>query len=187
MGGMTRALLFLLLLAAPAAQADEALWALLQQGGQVVLVRHAVTDPGVGDPPGFKLDDCKTQRNLSAEGKVEAERLGAALKARKVPVARVLTSPLCRCRDTARIVFGGADVDASLGNLFTHPQHRERQVAGFRRLVAAAPTTGNLFLVTHGATTLAFTDVSPGTAEMVIVTPQADGSFQVAGRIPVGP
>jgi broad specificity phosphatase PhoE len=181
---MMRAFLLLMLVAAPSAQADEAtLWALLQQGGQVVLVRHAVTDPGVGDPPGFKLDDCTTQRNLSAEGKADAERLGAAIKARKVPVARVLTSPWCRCRDTARIAFGGADVDATLGNLFTHPQNRERQVAGFHRLVAAAPKTGNLFLITHGATILAFTGVSPGTAEMVILTPEAGGKFRVAGRI----
>ena len=121
MGGMARALFLLLLVVASAAHADDALWALLQKGGQVVLVRHAVTDPGVGDPPGFKLDDCATQRNLSAAGKAEAERLGAAIKARGVPVARVLTSPWCRCRDTARIAFGGADVDATLGNLFDAP------------------------------------------------------------------
>ena len=184
---MARAFLLLLFIFASPAQANDALWALLQRGGQVVLVRHAVTDPGVGDPPGFKLDDCATQRNLSAAGKAEAERLGAAIKARGVAVARVLTSPWCRCVDTARIAFGGADVDATLGNLFTHPQNRERQVADFRRLVAAAPDKGNLFLVTHGATTLAFTGVSPGTAEMVIVTPQRDGQFQVAGRIPLAP
>ena len=170
-----------------AAHADDALWALLQKGGQVVLVRHAVTDPGVGDPPGFRIDDCTTQRNLSDAGKREAERLGAAIKARNVPVARVLTSPWCRCRDTARIAFGGADVDTSLSNLFEYPHNRDRQRAGFRKIVAAAPKTGNLFLVTHGSTTLAFTGVSPGTAEMVIVTPQPDGQVRVAGRIPLGP
>ena len=37
--------------AATVAQADDALWALLQKGGQVVMLRHALTDPGVGDPP----------------------------------------------------------------------------------------------------------------------------------------
>jgi phosphohistidine phosphatase SixA len=183
---MTRALWLLLALLAHPAHADENLWALLRQGGQVVLVRHAVTDPGVGDPPGFKLDDCTTQRNLSAAGKLEAERLGAALKARGVPVARVLASPWCRCRDTARIAFGKeAEVEASLGNLFDHGQNRDSQLAGFRRLVSAAPGKGNLFLVTHGSTTLAFTGISPGTAEMVVVTPQTDGQFRVAGRIPL--
>jgi broad specificity phosphatase PhoE len=184
---MTRLLWLLLLVLAPAAHADDALWALLQRGGQVVLVRHAVTDPGVGDPPGFKLDDCATQRNLSAAGRSEAERLGAAIKARGIPVARVLASPWCRCRDTARIAFGGSDVEPALSNLFEYAQNRDRQLAGFRKLVAAAPKQGNLFLVTHGSTTLAFTGVSPATAEMVIVTPQRDGSFRVAGRVPVAP
>jgi phosphohistidine phosphatase SixA len=183
---MTRAFWLVLAFFVPAAHADETLWTLLQQGGQVVLIRHALTDPGVGDPPGFKLGDCTTQRNLSAAGKVEAERLGAAMKARGVPVARVLTSPWCRCRDTARIAFGGeAQVDAVLSNLFEDGQNRDRQIADFRRLVAAAPRSGNLLLVTHGSTTLAFTGVSPGTAEMVIVTPETGGNFRVAGRIPL--
>ena len=99
----------------------------------------------------------------------------------------MLTSPWCRCRDTARIAFGGeAEVEPALSNLFEYGQNRDRQLAGFRRLVAAAPRKGNLLLVTHGSTTLAFTGVSPGTAEMVIVTPETDGKFRVAGRIPLG-
>src|SRR6059058_1594518 len=91
---------------AGAAPADEALWALLRGGGQVVLVRHALTDPGVGDPPGFDLDQCSTQRNLSEAGRREAEKLGQVLRAHDVPVAAVLTSPWCRCRETARLAFG---------------------------------------------------------------------------------
>ena len=99
----------------------------------------------------------------------------------------MLTSPWCRCRDTARIAFGGqAEVEPALSNLFEYGQNHDRQLAGFRRLVATAPRKGNLLLVTHGSTTLAFTGVSPGTAEMVIVTPETDGKFRVAGRIPLG-
>src|SRR4030095_4588589 len=98
--------LALFALALPA-WADDALWALLARGGQVVLVRHGLTTPGVGDPPGFKLGECATQRNLVEEGRREAERLGAALRAHKVPVARVLSSPWCRCTQTARVAFGG--------------------------------------------------------------------------------
>jgi hypothetical protein len=55
------AIALLVALCAGPAAADDALWALLRQGGQVVLVRHALTDPGIGDPPGFKLDDCRTR------------------------------------------------------------------------------------------------------------------------------
>src|SRR4029079_17592410 len=66
----------LCVLAVPA-WADDALWTLLQEGGQVVLVRHGLTTPGVGDPPGFRLGDCATQRNLVDEGRREEARLGA--------------------------------------------------------------------------------------------------------------
>jgi len=183
---MLRVFAFVLLLLAPHARADDALWALLKQGGQVVLIRHGVTTPGVGDPPGFKLDDCSTQRNLTDAGRQEAQRVGAELRERGITVARVLSSPWCRCIETARIAFGvEAQQDATLANLFEYGQNRERQLAAFRKLVAAAPKQGNLMLVTHGSTTAAFTGINPATAEMVIVTPEGGGRYRVAGRIAV--
>lgn len=175
----------LLVLAVPA-RADDALWALLEKGGQVVLVRHGLTTPGVGDPPGFKPGDCATQRNLVDEGRHEAQRLGAALRARNVPVERVLSSPWCRCIETARIAFGSEPaIDEALSNLFDHSANRDLQVAAFRKLVAGAPKQGNLFLVTHGSTTAAFTGINQGTAEMVIVTPEGGERYRVAGRLAV--
>jgi phosphohistidine phosphatase SixA len=169
--------------ALPMAQADEALWALLQKGGQVVLVRHALTDPGVGDPQGFQLGECRTQRNLSEEGRAEARKLADALRARRVPVAGLLSSPWCRCLETAQIVFGrAAQATPALGNLFGRHEREAQQVPEMRKLVQP-PQGGNLFLVTHGSTTLALTGVSPATAEMVVLTPQAGGGFRVAGRL----
>lgn len=184
---MLRFLLVGLLLLPLVASADDAAWALLKKGGQVVLIRHALTDPGVGDPPGFRLDDCGTQRNLSTEGRNEAQRLGAAFRARGIPIARVLSSPWCRCLDTAQIAFGGAKVDTALSNLFGQGDNRERQLAAFRELVMTAPQQGNLILITHGSTTAAFTGVNPGTAEAVIVTPENAGRYRIAGRIPLAP
>jgi broad specificity phosphatase PhoE len=185
---MLRALAFALLVVAAPAHADDEAWALLARGGQVVLIRHALTDPGVGDPPGFRLDDCRTQRNLSEEGKRDAQRLGAAFRERAIPVARVLSSPWCRCVDTARLAFGvDAQKEPALANLFEYGQNRERQVAAFRKLVAAAPRQGNLVLVTHGSTIAAFTGINPATAEIVIVTPEGGERYRVAGRIALAP
>jgi phosphohistidine phosphatase SixA len=167
----------------PAAWADEALWALLQRGGQVVLVRHALTDPGVGDPPEFRLEDCRTQRNLSEQGRGDARRLGEALRVKGVVVAKVLSSPWCRCLETSRIAFAQpAEVQPALGNLFGRREREAQQVAELKKLVRA-PERGNLFMVTHGSTTLALTGVSPATGEMVVLTPQAGGGFRVAGRL----
>jgi|KBSSwiStaDraftv2_1062776.scaffolds.fasta_scaffold09833_3 broad specificity phosphatase PhoE len=183
---MLRVFALVLLLLAPHARADDALWALLKQGGQIVLIRHGVTTPGVGDPPGFKLDDCRTQRNLTDAGRQEAQRLGVALREHAVPVARVLSSPWCRCIETARIAFGvDPQTESALANLFEYGQNRERQLAAFRKLAATPPKQGNLMLVTHGSTTAAFTGITPGTTEMVIVTPEGGGQYRVAGRIAV--
>jgi hypothetical protein len=69
------ALAFLLLILP--AHADEAGLRALQAGGHVVLLRHAATPPGVGDPRGFRLEDCATQRNLNDEGREESSRWAA--------------------------------------------------------------------------------------------------------------
>jgi broad specificity phosphatase PhoE len=176
--------LLLVCLALPA-QASEALWALLKGGGQVVFIRHAVTTPGFGDPPGFKLDDCKTQRNLTDEGRGHAKRIGQAFKERQVPVERILSSPWCRCIETSQLAFGKPEISTSLNNLFGRPENNAKQVEQMKALASARPKSGNLVLVSHGSTIVALTGVSPGTGEMVIVTPQGNGKFAVAGRLGV--
>src|SRR5262249_39419858 len=96
--GMRIFLLAALVLRAPAAAvADDAVWELLRGGAQIVLMRHTITTPGVGDPVGFRLDDCATQRNLTDGGREDARRVGAAFRQRAIPVGRVLSSPWCRC------------------------------------------------------------------------------------------
>jgi broad specificity phosphatase PhoE len=168
------------LLASAPALADERLWSLLKAGGQVVLIRHTVTTPGAGDPPGMRLDDCSTQRNLTDAGRVHARRIGEAFRSRGIPVERVLSSPWCRCLETARLAFGQAEVSEALSNLFGRPENRERQVKQIQALVATKPAKGNLVLVTHGSTIQALTGVSPATGEMVLFS-----GGQVLGRISV--
>jgi phosphohistidine phosphatase SixA len=164
--------------------ASEALWAQLKAGGQVVLMRHAVTTPGVGDPPGMRLDDCATQRNLTDEGRRHARRTGDAFRERGVVVDRVLSSPWCRCLETARLAFGiPAEKSDSLSNLFGRPENQTRQVAELHLLVGGWRGNGNLVLVSHGSTIVALTGISPEPAEMVIATPQPGGRFTVAGRL----
>jgi broad specificity phosphatase PhoE len=166
-----------------AARADDALWTLLRGGGQVVLIRHAVTTPGAGDPPGFRLDDCATQRNLIDRGREDARRLGAAFRARGVPVGQVLSSPWCRCLETARLAFGRAEVWTALSNLYGDRSREKEQVAAMRAGVGQRPSEGNLVLVSHGSTIQALTGESLAPAELLVVTPQGDGGFRKAGRM----
>lgn len=171
-------LVFLLLPAMVAA--DDKLWSLLKAGGQVVLIRHTITTPGAGDPPGMRLDECGTQRNLTDAGRRHARRVGEEFRARGVPVARVLSSPWCRCLETARLAFGSTETSSALSNLFGRNENRERQVREMRTLVSGHAGKGNLVLVTHGSTISALTGVSPGTGEMVILS-----QGKLAGRLSV--
>jgi len=179
-------LALLLLLATAPALAEEEPWALLRKGGHVVLVRHAQTTDGIGDPPGMRLDDCTTQRNLSEEGRSQARRIGAEFRQFRVPVDQVLSSEWCRCVETAGFAFGGtADVWPALNNLFGRPENRQKQIDELAARIAQWRGKGNLVLVTHGSTILALTRVGVQMGEMLILAPKADGRFALVGRLSV--
>jgi broad specificity phosphatase PhoE len=167
----------------PRAAADETLWELMRGGGQVVFMRHAVTTPGVGDPAGFRLGDCATQRNLTDAGRDDARRVGAALRTRGIPVGRVLSSPWCRCLETAQLAFGRSETWAPLSNLFDNRAREAEQLRALREIAGRRPSDGNVVLVTHGSVVLPLTGIQPAPAELVILTPDGAGSFRVAGRL----
>src|SRR6478672_3292477 len=89
--------------------------ALLRRGGVVIAFRHALA-PGTFDPPGFRLGDCSTQRNLNDEGRSQARRAGDWFRARGLEPARVRSSPWCRCVDSATLAFGTPEVWPALGS-----------------------------------------------------------------------
>jgi hypothetical protein len=97
---------------------DSAFWRLFRAGGCVVLMRHAATEPGVGDPPGFRLDSCRTQRNLSDEGRAQARRIAQAFAARNLSPPTVRSSAWCRCTETAQLAFGGYSVWPAINSFF---------------------------------------------------------------------
>jgi broad specificity phosphatase PhoE len=176
----------LALLLCASVRADDKLWELLKSGGQVVLMRHAITTPGVGDPEGMVLSNCSTQRNLSDEGRAHAALIGQAFRSHGITVTQVIASPWCRAIDTARIAFGKApETSTALSNLFGRSDPDGKQVAALRMLVSKKPGSGNVVMVSHGSTILALTGISPATGEMVVVTPQGNGKFSVAGRLEV--
>jgi phosphohistidine phosphatase SixA len=181
---MMRLVLCLLccVLAAPVG-ATEAGWALLRNGGQVVLLRHAIA-PGNGDPANFDIEKCSTQRNLSDRGKQQAEKIGALFAARAGDPERVLTSRYCRARDTARIAFENSDIEefAPLDRL---PSDEAAAKAADDQILAevkAFSGSGNMVMVTHLENIKALVGVSPREGEAVIVGPTDDG-LRVLARI----
>ena len=175
-----------LLATATTGSAQQDAWALLQRPGHAVFMRHSGTAGGAGDPPGFVLADCATQRNLTDTGRAQAERTGEALKAKGIAFDRVLTSPWCRCRDTARLV-AGADGEAmpALSNLFGRHERAADQTAVLRRTLASLTADTRVLFVTHGIVIAALTGLNPAEGEMMIVSVGATGDIAVAGRLKV--
>jgi broad specificity phosphatase PhoE len=173
--------------AEPAADDTDTLWTLLRGGGQVLMLRHAATDGTFGDPPGFRLDACATQRNLTPEGRAQARQIGEAYRARGIPVGRVLSSLWCRCLDTAELAFGRVEPLSALNG---GPRRDAALVAArareVRALLGTAPAGGNLVLVTHNINIRDATGESPEEGQLVIFTPLGGDRFTTVGRLTPG-
>jgi broad specificity phosphatase PhoE len=172
----------------PTATAQADLWSLMRQPGHVVFMRHseAPGSGGYGDPPGYRLDDCATQRNLSEEGRAHARRTGEAFRKHGVAFDRALTSPWCRCKETALLILGReAEPFAPLSNLVGRAEHRGPQVSALKAYLAALDGNSRVLLVTHGVVVNALTGVSLASGEMAIVRVGPDGEPAVVGRLRV--
>lgn len=167
-------------LAAPELVAD------LRDGGHVIALRHTATDRSSPEPDPADVTDCARQRNLSLEGRAQAEQLGEAFSAHDVPVGPVLTGLHCRAVDTAEFAFGRAEPTRDLLHLPVAPaDEQDDLVAALRALLATRPAEGaNTVLVTHASNIEEATGLVVEEGEAVVVTPDGAGGFTVAGRIP---
>ena len=174
------------LLAAPVAAADDSqeAWAALVSGSHIALIRHGNAPPGYGDPPGFKIDDCATQRNLDEKGRAQARALGEAFRQHGVRADKILSSPWCRCLETARLMgLGPVDGTWAVAASDRSPE----RLAAMRQILANWRGPGTLVVVTHALTVQALVGIMPGQAETVVIRPKPgqEPGVEVVGRIPV--
>lgn len=158
---------------------------LLKKPDHVLLMRHAVA-PGIGDPAGYKLQDCKTQRNLDATGRAQAQKTGQWLKAQGVGNALVFSSAWCRCKETAEnLAFGTPALEASLNSFFDDMRQGPQSNLNLQKFIAnqlKAKGDKALVLVTHQVNMTEFTGATVGSGDMVLVKVNAGGkmiSFKV--------
>lgn len=156
----------------------------LAKPGRVLMLRHA-NAPGTGDPPGFKLDDCSTQRNLDQAGRAQAQALGQRLAQAGVKQARVYSSQWCRCAETARLLkLGPVEPLPALNSFFARPQQREPRLAALRAFLAGLPLTGApVILVTHQFTINGFTDEGTESAGGSVFELNGTGAPRLLGSI----
>ncbi|PYM92169.1 MAG: histidine phosphatase family protein [Candidatus Rokuibacteriota bacterium] len=164
------------------APADESVWDALRAPGSVVVLRHSYA-PGGFDPPTARLDDCSTQRNLDEAGRAQAARVGEAFRRNGVAVGDVLSSPRCRCMDTARLAFGKAQPWGVLQGALNDADLRRRQLAEMQSAIADHRGGPPLVLVTHGSVVSDLTGLMIRMGEFVVLRRGADGAHGVAGRL----
>jgi broad specificity phosphatase PhoE len=173
-------------LASSARSADPALARALQQGGLVLAIRHAATDWSKADQDPVVLSDCRTQRNLSAQGRADARGIGHGARRLRLRIGAVLASPFCRTLETARLAFGRARVSRALLNtvIAVHDQRWRRQIAAARRLFGTKPPAGQLtVLVTHGSVVTDTTGQTLEEGETLVFRPRGSSRFTLVGRI----
>ena len=166
-------------------RSSEALQA-LKTPGAIALFRHAIA-PGAGDPSGFILGDCRTQRNLNAQGQEQARRLGASVRAHGVPVSEVWHSEWCRTAETARLAFPEMNSkrmrpESAFNSFFGTPEDEPSHTARARGLLLGWRGPGALIVFTHQANITALTGIVPQSGEGVVLR-QEGGRLLTQGRI----
>jgi broad specificity phosphatase PhoE len=156
--------------------------------GAVVMIRHAQTEPGIGDPANFRLADCATQRNLSQEGRQQSVRLGQWFSRLGLQPQQVLSSQWCRCLDTAKLAFSSKAAVRpfpALNSFFQGHGDREAQLREARSHAAARlqrREDGFEVWVTHQVTISALTGVYLDMGELVVAIPDRAGQFRVLAQ-----
>ena len=162
-------------------KASEIIWQDLSKGDRIILIRHSIA-PGGGDPVGFNLQDCKTQRNLSKEGIDQSKRIGEIFKKKNIPIDQVLSSEWCRCKDTAHFAFQNFKTFSALNSTFSAPynKNQDKQIKDLKMFVNQWNSNKkNLVLITHYSIITAITDAVPSSGEIVVT----DKNFRVIGTI----
>jgi phosphohistidine phosphatase SixA len=152
----------------------------LQSSDYVLLMRHTRA-PGIGDPANYTLNDCKTQRNLSDEGRKQAVAVGNWLKKQGLQTADVHTSAWCRCKDTAELLkLGRVTVEPTLASFFDNMAQAKTQNQKLEQFIASQRQTKGkqaLILVTHHVNIYEFMGENVASGDMVLAKVDSNGKM----------
>ncbi len=169
--------------AVSSAEAGTNLWSALRSGGHLVLLRHA-SAPGLGDPEDFTLGDCTTQRNLSADGRSQAFKIGELFKANGIQSAKIFSSQWCRCLETAELLdLGPVKELPALNSFFSYFRGKGPQTRKLQEWLRQQSLEQPLVLVTHQVNITALTDVLPSAGELVVVRRDAAGELTLVATL----
>nr|CAA6830931.1 MAG: Histidine phosphatase superfamily (Branch 1) [uncultured Thiotrichaceae bacterium] len=165
------------------ATTEEALWEVLRAKTHFAMIRHALA-PGTGDPANFVLDRRETQRNLSEQGKEQAQRIGELFRENGIEAAAVYSSQWYRCSETAELLdLGEVSPLADLNSFFRNNERRDPQTTALTNWLSQLEMDKPLVLVTHQVNITALTGFYPSSGEIVVVERDPEAGMKVLGSI----
>lgn len=161
----------------------------LRTGGFVLYMRHGNTDNSRADRvPSIDLADCATQRPLTEEGRQVAARVGAAIRKARIPIGEILSSPLCRAKETTEAAFPGLQyrVDDGLMYVSNLTDTQKAPIIANTRQLLSSPVGGgtNRLLVAHAPNLMDLIGYFPREGTLVIFRPDESGGFDYVASIP---
>ena len=154
----------------------------LEDGGKLIFIRHAYA-PGNGDPAGFNLNDCFTQRNLSEDGRKQAQRIGEFFTKNKIEIDKVLSSEWCRCKETAKIAFKNYSTNSFLNSFYSakFSKNKDKQIKAFNKYIKNFKGKKNLILITHYVFISEVLNYGPSSGEIVV----SDKNLNIIGSLEI--
>jgi len=165
---------------------DATLVKKLQQGGYVILVRHAIASNSQRDTDFENLSNCETQRNLTQAGRQQAGAIGNAFKALQIPSGKIYSSLFCRCIDTAELAFGKPEPLLDLSSFVRESgEEKNRRVNVIKHMLGTPPADNtNTILVTHSYMLTQASNVRLMEGHAAVFLPQGNNQFQLVAQIP---
>ena len=164
----------------------EAVLPELQKGGYVFYIRHAATEHSKKDNISVDLEDCASQRQLSMEGREQATNIGKAFVKLAIPVGDVLSSPFCRCKDTASLAFGRIEVDQNLFFAMTLGRKGKQKKAAYLRslITSKLADSSNRIIVSHTSNLKESVGIWPKPEGVVFIfRPDGNNHYTLVGHV----
>ena len=175
-------IIFISLSSSVKADFNKRLFNQLDEGGKLIFIRHAYA-PGSGDPSNFNLNDCSTQRNLSEEGRKQAEYIGDFFRNKKIKIDKILSSEWCRCKETAKIAFKNFSTNSFLNSFYSSKfaKNKDKQINSLNDYIIKFKSDKNLILVTHYVLISEVLNYSSSSGEIVV----SDTNYNIIGSIEI--
>ena len=152
---------------------------ILKDSGKLIFIRHAYA-PGGGDPDGFKILSCATQRNLNIEGIEQSKRIGQFFIDNNIEISKVLSSEWCRCKQTAEYAFNKYETKSFLNSFFSKEfsHNKNKQIKELKEYIKKWNGKNNLIFITHYVVISEILNLSVSSGEIII----ADKDFNILIR-----